>query len=450
MDDEELQQIKYNQMTTGSVEKLICKMAIPTIVSMLITAFYNMVDTFFMGKINASATAAVGVIFSLMAILQAVGFFFGHGSGNYISRKLGERDTENASQMASVGFFSAFGIGIVLAVCGMISLTPLARILGATDTILPYAIKYMRIILIGAPFMVASLVLNNQLRLQGNALYAMIGITTGAVLNLILDPILIFTFGMGISGAALATTFSQIVSFFILLICCKRSSSITIELRYYKPSIEKIIAIVQGGLPSLCRQGLASVATILLNQSIGIYGDAAVAAMSIVMRVTNFAGAALLGFGQGFQPVCGFNYGAKLYDRVNRAFWFCVKSSSVFLVALAVSGFIFAPEIISTFCKNDITVLQVGVKALRLQCLSFPILGWVILSNMMLQNINKYKEASILSMARQGLFFIPLVLILPSVCGLLGAQLCQPISDLLTFLLSIPMVLRVLKNIHSQ
>lgn len=433
-------------MTEEPVQKLICTMAIPTIISMLITSFYNMADTFFVAHINKSATAAVGIVFSLMAIIQAIGFFFGHGSGNYISRELGRRNTDNAEKMASVGFFTSFLCGLLLLILGMVFVIPVAKLLGATDTILPYAEQYLRIIFIGAPFMTSSLTLNNQLRLQGNALFAMIGIGTGAVLNVGLDPLFIFGFNLGISGAALATVISQITSFLILLICCYKSSAITIRFRNFKPSRSKYLSITQGGLPSLCRQGLASVATILLNRAIGGYGDAAVAAMSIVLRITNFAASALLGFGQGFQPVCGFNYGAQLYGRVKKAFWFCVKFSTVTLAGLMAVGIIFAPQIVAAFCGNESEVLELGITILRLQCISLPFLGYVIMSNMMLQNINQYKEAAIVAIGRQGLFFIPALLILPHYLGLLGIEICQPIADVMTFLLALPFGLKVLKR----
>lgn len=446
MDTQRLQELKYKKMTEEPVEKLVIEMAIPTIISMLITSFYNMADTFFVSKINSSATAAVGVIFSLMAMIQAIGFCFGHGSGNYISRKLGEKNIEEAKQMASTGFFSAFMIGLVLTIIGSVFLTKLAKILGATDTILPYAKDYMQIILLGAPFMISTFVINNQLRLQGNANYAMIGISSGAVLNVILDPIFIFVLEMGIKGAALATLISQIVSFILMLKLCHYGGTIAIEFKYFKPSLNKYKEIIKGGFPSLCRQGIASFATVFLNIAISVYGDSAVAAMSVVMRVSNFASSALIGFGQGFQPVCGFNYGARNYDRVKDAFWFCIKVSTIVLIILSIIGFIAAPNIIELFSKGDEYLVQTGSLALRFQCMVFPFLGWIVLTNMLLQNIGKFKSASILAMARQGLCFIPLILILPNIIGILGIQLSQPIADLFTLLISLPMGINTLKE----
>lgn len=450
MNAQELQKIKYKKMVEEPVEKLVIKMAIPTIISMLITSFYNIADTFFVSLINSSATAAVGVIFSLMSMFQAIGFCFGHGSGNYISRKLGAKENEAAVKMASTGFFSAFFIGVIITIIGIIFLNPLAKVLGATDSILPYAKNYMGIILIGAPFMISSFVLNNQLRLQGNASYAMIGIATGAVLNVILDPILIFKLNMGIKGAALATVTSQIVSFSLLIKLCDFGGTIPIRFKNFEPNINKYKEILHGGLPSLCRQGITSFATIFLNVGAGAYGDGAVAAMSVVMRITTFASSALIGFGQGFQPVCGFNYGAKNYKRVGNAFWFCVKVSTVVLTILGILGIIFAPDIVSLFTKDDSSLIAVGVKALRMHCIAFPFLGWIILCNMLLQNIGKYVKASILAIARQGLCFIPMIIILPRIFGITGIQISQLIADLLTFIIALPMGMSTLKEFKSM
>ena len=446
---ENAQEAKFRVMTESPVKPLVCRLAVPTIVSMLVTSFYNMADTFFVGQIDTSASAAVGVVFSLMAVIQAVGFFFGHGSGNYISRALGRHETESAERMAAVGFFSALGGGSVIMVFGLLFLRPLARWLGSTETILPYAVSYMRLILIGAPYMTASLVLNNQLRFQGNAFYSMIGLVSGAVLNIALDPLLIFVFDMGIAGAALATILSQFVSFVLLWIGVQRSGSLSIRAKNFRPSKALYLQILNGGAPSLLRQGLGSVATICLNVAAGVYGDAAIAGMSIVTRIMQFANSCLIGFGQGFQPVCGFNYGAKKYGRVKEAFWFCVLSSTGFLVALAVAGYIFAGLIVAVF-RDDAKVIEVGVAALRMQCLTFPLAAWIVMCNMMSQTIGKAFRASFLAMARQGLFFVPAVLILPKLLGLTGVEISQTVADLIYFAFSIPLQVSLLKEMTRE
>lgn len=443
------QEEKVNYMTTKAVPPLICELAVPTIISMLVTAFYNMVDTFFVGKINTQSTAAVGIVFTVMALIQACGFFFGHGTGNYISRKLGEREYESAAIMASTGFFLAFLFGVVFAVGGLLFLDPLAIMLGSTDTILPYTRDYMRIILMGTPFMMSSFVLNNQLRFQGSASYAMIGIVAGAVVNIVLDPVLIFGCKMGVAGAALATVVSQIISFIILYVVSLRGGNIRIRIKNFKPSFANFYEIARGGFPSLCRQGLASVAGIFLNHMAGICGgasgDAAIAAMSIVNRVTMFANSALIGFGQGFQPVCGMNYGAKKYERVKEGFWFCVKYAFVFLVAVAAIGFIFAEPVISVFRKDDAEVIRIGTVALRFHCVAFPLNAWIVMCNMMLQSIGRAVKASVVASSRQGLFFIPLIFILPNLFGLAGVQMCQMVADIGSFVFSLPIGLKELR-----
>ena len=440
----------YLYLTTTPVPRLIVSLAVPTIISMLVTSFYNMADTYFVGKINTQSTAAVGIVFSVMSIIQAVGFFFGHGSGNYISRKLGAQETGNAEKMAATGFFWALFMGIFLAVVGLIFLTPLSLALGSTPTILPYTEKYLGIILLGAPFMTASLVLNNQIRFQGNAAYAMVGIVSGAVINVILDPILIFVFDMGISGAALATVISQICSFSLLLYMGRKGGNIRIRFKNFTPSLAFIKEIIGGGTPSLARQGLASVATILLNVAAGAYGDAAIAGMSIVTRIAMFINAFLIGFGQGFQPVCGFNYGAGLYARVRQGFWFCVKVGFIFLLVCALAGMGFAEEIVSLFRKGDPDVIAVGAAVLRWQFITFPLGSWIVMSNMMLQTIRKPVKATIISSARQGLFFIPLIFILSHYLGLQGVEMCQAVADLLTFILAIPLTCSVLNEMKRK
>lgn len=451
MGAEEQRQQKFDRMTKTPIPRLIGELAVPTIISMLVTSFYNMADTFFVGKINTSATAAVGIVFPLMAMIQAFGFFCGHGSGNYISRQLGAHNFEDASKMSATGFVSDFVLGLGILVVGFLFTDPLLRIMGSTETILPYARSYMRIILIGAPYMTASLVLNNQLRFQGSAFYSMIGITTGAVLNIVLDPLFIFVLDMGVAGAALATIISQFVSFCLLIAGTFRGGNLRLNLRDFSPSLKYYQNIVKGGAPSLFRQGLGSFATVCLNLMAGPYGDAAIAAMSIVTRISQFAASVVIGFGQGFQPVCGFNYGAKLFKRVQEGFWFCVKFCTSVLLVAAVCGWIFSPNLIGIFLKTDPLVIEYGSQALRLQALTFPLVGWITIANMMLQTIGKTVKASLLAMSRQFLFFVPVILTLPGFLGILGVQFSQPIADFCSFLLAVPLSISVLREMsHEQ
>lgn len=445
---------KINYMTTKPVPGLVCQMAVPTIISMLVSSFYNMVDTYFVGKLDTNATAAVGVVFSVMALIQACGFFFGHGSGNYISRKLGAGEYEDANFMAAYGFFCAFFAGIVISVLGLIFLEPLAMLLGATSDFMEPTKQYLGIILLGAPFMMSQFVLNNQLRFQGSASYAMVGIVSGAVINIVLDPILIFVFHMGVSGAAVATVISQIISFCILWRVSRKGGNIKVEWKNFHPDFRSFQEVFRGGFPSLCRQGLNSLATICLNRSAGMFAGEytvqAIAAMSVVTRITMFANSALIGFGQGFQPVCGMNYGAKKYGRVREAYWFCVKVAFVFLLAISAVGFVFAEPLLTLFRKDDAEVIRIGTVALRMQCVSFPLNSWIVICNMYLQSIGKATKASIVAASRQGIFFIPLIWILPFFLGLQGVQITQMISDICAFVLSIPLGISVLRKMKKQ
>ena len=408
-----------------------------------------MADTFFVGRIGTSATAAVGVAFPVMAVIQALGFFCGHGSGNSISRKLGAQKNDAAEELAATGFFGGLLLGVLVLIFGLLFLTPLSRILGSTDTILPYTKEYLRIILIGAPWMTVQFVLNNQMRFQGNAFYAMIGVGFGAILNIILDPILIFGFQMGIAGAAAATVISQLISFCLLFAGVRFSGCIPIRLKNIRLSRERLREITGGGLPSLFRQGLGSVAAMTLNIAANPYGDAAIAAMSVVSRIFMFAISALIGFGQGFQPVCGFNYGAKKYGRVREAFWFCVKISTVFLGILAVLGLLLSGHLIGIF-RDDPEVIRIGTVAVRFQCATLILNGWIVMNNMMTQTMGKTFYASLLASARQGLFFIPALLILPWIFGLTGIQSAQAAADVFAFLLSVVLYRKVMDELKIE
>ena len=461
---------KFKMMTTQPVEKLILKLAVPTIISMLVTTFYNMADTFFVGKIGVGhvdealmqtrAQAAVGVVMSLMAVIQAFGFFFGHGSGNFVSRALGKQDVSSAEKVASSGFWYSVIIGGVILLLGQIFAEPLALLLGANEDFLDYTVQYMRIILIGAPITMASLVLNNQMRFQGNATYAMLGISAGAVLNVGLDALFILYWDMEVVGAALATIIGQAVSLVLLFVGTERSDCIKIRLKNVRFDKATVGEICKGGLPSLGRQGLNSISTACLNNMAGIYGalaypgvataaTSAVAAMTVVGRIMMFAASTLIGFGQGFQPVCGFNYGAGLYRRVTKAFWFCVKVAVGFILVIAVPAFLLSGDIVAVFRANDPIALEIGTKAMQWQIITFPVMSWVVMGNMMLQTMGRVVSATVLSISRNGLSFIPAVLILPAIFGLDGVLLAQPVADIVALILAIPVTVKVLNELSK-
>lgn len=437
---------KYEKMTTQPVGRLVCEMAVPSMVCMLATGFYNVVDTFFVGKIDTQSTAALGIVFVYMTLLQAISFFLGQGSGIFISNALGARKFKEAEAMAATGFFSAIILTTLMALCGFLFMDPLLRFFGSTETILPVARPYFGYILLCTPFMSGVFVMNNQMRLQGNATLSMIGILSGVVLNIALDPLFIFGFKMGVAGAGLATAISQFISFWIMFAIIGRNGGIHIRLRLFKPTLEQFREIVAGGLPSLVRQSLISVVSLCVNNLAAGYGDAAVAAFSVVNRVMALVMAALLGFGQGFQPVCGFNYGAGLYTRVRKAFNFSVMVATAYCVVISLLGILFATGIITLFRAEDADVIDIGAQVLRYQCYTFPLVGFVVIANMYLQNIRKTVSATLVAIGRHGLFFIPLLYWGTWLFGMFGMIIAQPIADVFSIAMAAILCGRALRK----
>ena len=437
---------RYEYLTQTPVPQLVCRLAVPTILSMLVTGLYNSADTFFVGRISTQATAAVGLVFSVMAMIQALGFFCGQGSGSFLSRLLGAGKKQEAAEAAATGFTLALIIGVIVAVLGNLLAAPLGYALGAGPSTIHDTLIYMRIILIGAPFMIAQFVINNQLRYQGSAVYAMIGLLAGAIINIGLDPLLMFVFDLGVAGAAIATVSGQAISFVVLLIGSMHGENIHLKLSNVRMNRYYLGEIVNSGLPALFRQGLAAVSTLLLNQMAGMMGgDAAIAGMSVVTRVLMLLSSAMIGFGQGYQPVCGFNYGAGLYARVKEGFYFCVKYGTIFLTAMSALCLAFAPQIVGFF-RDDPAVIAVGTVALRAQAVTLPLMATIVLANMMLQSMGKGLKASITSSSRNGIFFIPLILILPRFFGLFGVEITQACADVLSFMLAVPIAASELRK----
>ncbi|MBQ8321237.1 MAG: MATE family efflux transporter [Clostridia bacterium] len=450
MNEEKSKDAKYVKMTETPVSRLIISLGIPTTISMLITNIYNMADSYFVSQVSLSAGGATSIVFGIMSILQAFGFMFGHGAGSNISRMLGSRQIDRASKYASTGFFSALICGFLIMSVGLIFLEPLMRLLGSTETILPYAIDYGMWILIAAPAMTASCVLNNILRYEGMATLAMIGLTTGGILNMALDPLFIFTFDMGIAGAGLATALSQYISFCILLsmfLMKKTQSRLSARLAAGEPRILGDIIIT--GLPSFARQGLNSVSTMVLNAQAKVFGDAAIAAMGYVGRTSSLIFSVGLGIGQGFQPVSGFNYGAKKYSRVKKGTLFTLGFGAAFIGVISAVCFIFAPDIISLF-RTEKEVIEIGSEALRIMCVFLLFLPISVVGTMLFQSIGKSISALILSCLQSGAVFIPLCLILPSFLGVLGIEMAQPVAYFVSALVSLPMTLRFLKSLPKD
>ena len=442
---------QYEKMTTWPIPKLVITLGIPTTISMLVTNIYNMADTYFVSELGNSASGAVGVVFGLMAIIQAFGFMFGHGAGSIVARKLGQKDTDSASVFASLSIIACLVVGTLIGVFGLIFINPLMKMLGSTDTILPYAKGYGIFILIASPVTMTSFALNNILRYEGKAFFAMIGLTIGGVINMVLDPILIFGLNMGIAGAGLSTAISQVVGFVILLSMFVRGKTQSkLGIKYAKENPKGIYKIMATGFPSLCRQGLSSIATMALNNLAGICGgDAAVAAMSIVNRITFFIFAVGLGIGQGFQPVAAFNYGAKFYSRVKKAFYFTFGAGEALLGIFVIVGLLFSNHLIGLF-RDDPTVITIGTLSLKFQLLALFFHPLTICSNMLFQSIGENKKATFLSMLRSGILFIPILLILTHYFGLFGVQSAQAIADVFAFIISAPLVFSFLNKLPQD
>lgn len=382
-----------------------------------------------------------------MFFIQAFSFFFGNGSGNYISRQLGAQNTKDAEVMASTGLFYTLVFSLIVMLLGWFFLEPISILLGSTPTILPYTRQYLGISLLGTPFIMGTFCINNQMRFQGFTKYSVYGAISGSIINCLLDPVFIFGFSMGVSGAAVASVIGQICGFVILLIMSQKEGVIHYTHRRISFEGRFVKEIIAGGTPSISRQGLASVSTIALNSVAGNYGDAAIAAMSIVTRISMFIFSVIVGLGQGFQPMCGFCYGAKLYDRVKEGFWFSTKIGTFFLLFWSVVLIIFSGEVVSLF-RDDPEVIAIGTPALRYQMIIFPACSFMMMANMMMQTCRKTIRANILAASRQGLFFIPLIFVLPYFYGLFGVEICQPVSDIISLIVTIPIVWSAFKEMR--
>lgn len=441
---------QYRKMTETPVVRLIVMLSIPTVISMLVTNIYNLVDTAFVGTLGTSASGAVGIVFGFMAVIQSCGFLFGQGSGSIISRLLGSHDAKNASHTGSTAFFLSFAGGLMISVAGFIFLDDIVVLLGSTPTIAPFAKTYISYILFAAPFMTSSFTLNNILRYEGRALFGMIGLLTGGIINIAGDAFFIFGLKMGIGGAGLSTMLSQTISFSILLSMFVRGKTQTkLTPKYLSFSLPLIGNIIATGLPSLLRQGLGSLTTIMLNTISGGYGDSAIAAMSIVSRIIFFVFSIALGVGQGFQPVSGFNYGAGKYKRVRQGFMAALLIGEVFIICACIVVCMCPDRIISLF-RDDPDVIAVGHRALILQCMALPTLPLSMMTEMLLQSTGQRAGAAILSSLRSGVFFIPTLLLLSHYRGLAGIQETQGTAFILSFFVSLLFIISYMKKLPKE
>lgn len=436
-------------MTTQPVGTLLFTLSVPTIISMMVTNIYNLADTAFVGTLGTSQSGATGIVFSYMAILQAIAFMCGQGAGSIMSRKLGEKNLAEASKYSSTGFFLSFSLGLIIAVCSLLFLKPLLYLLGSTETIIPYAGTYIFYIVLAAPFFTSSLTMNNLLRYEGKAKLGTVGMMTGAVINIAGDMLLIFGCKLGIAGAGIATAVSQVISFVILLSMFLRGKTQThISVKCVSRDVQTAWNIMATGFPSLLRQTLNSVAAMLLNKASGIYGDEAVAAMSIVSRISFFPMAVAIGIGQGFQPISSFNYGAGRKNRVRKAFWAAFAGAEIVLVVISVPIFIFAGPVVRQL-RDDPQVIAIGIRALRLMCIGQLFVPLTMMVEMGFQSIGEKLLASLGSCLRSGLVFIPMLQILERVRGLKGVQEAQPMAFVVTFIVCLFLCRIYLKRVRE-
>lgn len=447
----DIQEKQYKKMTETPIKKLVLKLAIPTVISMLVTSIYNMADTFFVSQLGKSASGAVGVVFSLMAVIQAIGFTLGQGAGNVIARLLGVKDYDESNNYASTSLFTGAVSGLIITVVGILNIESLMSMLGATVTVVPYAKTYAFYILLGAPIMVCSFVMNNILRSEGKSLFAMVGLVTGGILNMFLDPLLIFGFDMGIAGAAIATLLSQCVSFCILLSVFVTKKSVTrFNVKYIRNYFITIKEIILTGIPSFCRQGLASISTIILNNQAGLFGgDAALSAMGIVSKIYMALFSVGIGIAQGYQPVAGFSYGAKLWKRLKEAFLFTYGVTTCTMIVFAICTYFGAPYIIPAFI-DDPEVIEIGIRALRFQSYAIAFLPINVMTNMTYQSTGQKIKAVVLACCRNGICLIPALIILPALFELTGIEMSQAVADLVSGIIALPFMFLILKDINNK
>lgn len=443
---------QFIKMTETPIPKLVSSLALPTVVSMLVSAIYNMADTFFVSHLGTDASAAVGIVFSVQSVIQAAGFGIGMGAGSLISRHLGMCDKRSADKFASSAFFCSVLFGLILLLIGVFDINNMMNLFGADKSTLPYARDYGFYILLGAPIMCSSCVMNNILRSEGRAKLAMIGLASGGVLNIILDPLFIFDSGLGLGtkGAALATVASQIISFLILIsLFIFGKSEVKLSISAISRRISDYILIIKTGLPTVCRQGLAALATMFLNRQARVYGSAVVAAVTIATKLYMFVRNAVIGIGQGFQPVAGYNYGAKRNDRVKGAFNFATALGTAVVLCATVVFLIFAPQIMAMF-RDDTRVIETGARGLRFLCMSLPLMAYSTYVNQLFQSLGKVKRATFLAACRNGICYIPLVFILPMLFKVDGILLTQPLADILTFIISVPLHIMFFKELGEN
>ena len=444
------QEARRLMMLNDPISRVIPKMAVPTIVAFLITSIYSLADTYFVSSLGTNATAAVSVNASLDQMIMMCGSMLAMGANSYIARLLGEGNEKKASQVLSTSFFAAFAMGVLLLVFGSIFMTPMVRLLGATPTCEQYSIDYATYILLAAPFMASNFVMNQCLRSEGSATLSMVGMGFGGILNIILDPIFIFTLDMGVAGASLATAISKFVSFAILIFpYITRRSLLDLSIKNFKPSKDIISKVVSVGSSSLFRNGLNVISAILLNNIAGGISDSVLAAVGVSNKIMMFPFCIILGFGNGFQPVAGFNWGAKRYDRVEESYKFSARVSLIGSLIMAALIALFCDQLIVLFAGEDMEMRRIGAFCILAQCIALPVHAWVAIVNMLCVGLGNAKGAMLLATARQGTCFIPFVHIMAALLGAYGVASVQALADVLSLALALPLMLAMKKRIEK-
>ena len=444
------QDARRNLMLNEPISRVIPKMAIPTIVAFLINSIYSLADTYFVSSLGTNATAAVSVNSSLDQLIMMCGSMLAMGANSYIARLLGQGNDKKASQVLSTAFFTAMGFGAVLMVLGNVFMVPMVRLLGATPTCEQYSIDYATYVLFAAPFMASNFVMNQCLRSEGSATLSMVGMGFGGVLNVILDPIFIFGLNMGVAGASLATAISKLVSFAILIFpYITKRSLLHLSIKNYRPSKDIIINVVSVGSSSMFRNGLNVLSAILLNNIAGGISDSVLAAVGVTNKIMMFPFSIILGFGNGFQPVAGFNWGAKRYDRVTESYRFSSKVALIGSVVMAVVIGLFADQLIVLFAGTDMEMRKIGAFCMITQCIALPAHAWVAIVNMLCVGLGNAKGALLLATARQGTCFIPILYPLAWILGAYGVGSVQALADVISLALAIPLAVAMTKKIKA-
>ena len=438
-------------MLTTPIPRLIPNMALPSIAAMLVTSVYNLADTFFVSKLGTYATGAVGINSAIDSIIMMAGSLLAVGAASFASRLLGAKEDEHARRVVSTSFFLAFLMGVGVLIFGNLFRDPLLRLLGATDALLPYSRDYCRYILLAAPFMACSFVLNQCLRAEGSAMFSMVGMVTGAILNIGLDPIFIFTFGWGVAGASAATAISKVVSWCILITpYIRKRTLLVISLKYFRPNRSDLGEICAVGLSSFLRNALSTFAAVVLNRIAVAFGESVLAAVSVSNRITMFMTAACLGYGQGFQPVAGFSWGARRYDRLREANRFAMANCVLAISAVALLVGVFARPLLLLFTESDAEMIRVGAFSLRSQCLVMPLHGYCIMVSMLCAGIGRARAAAVLSVCRQGICFLPILPLMVWAFGAWGVASVQAVGDALSMVPALLIARRVMKEVEEM